>query len=142
MMCRDGTQSLLRQAPAGESIDTLLEQAGGFGRCQARDHAPAHARCCLARPAASGLLRRQLDSLTDLRAHVRAVSGSLRRSASTCGPCTAARCGTVWTTCVALIVPQFAASTSASAARVARLRAAATPRRGRSGPHVAAPSTT
>ena len=44
MMCRDGTQSLLRQAPAGESIDTLLEQAGGFGRCQARDHAPAHAR--------------------------------------------------------------------------------------------------
>jgi len=33
-MCRDGTQSLLRQAPAGESIDTLLEQAGGFGRCQ------------------------------------------------------------------------------------------------------------
>ena len=42
VMCRDGTQSLLRQAPAGESIDTLLEQAGGFGRCQARDHAPAH----------------------------------------------------------------------------------------------------
>ena len=36
VMSRDGTQSLLREAPAGESIDQLLEQAGGFGRCQVR----------------------------------------------------------------------------------------------------------
>ena len=57
MMCRDGTQSLLRQAPAGESIDTLLEQAGGFGRCQARDHAPAHARAYAVLPGTASRFR-------------------------------------------------------------------------------------
>ena len=50
VMSRDGTQSLLREAPAGESIDQLLEQAGGFGRCQARDHA------CPLTPAACAVL--------------------------------------------------------------------------------------
>ena len=48
-MCRDGTQSLLREAPAGESIDQLLEQAGGFGRCQVR--ACPHTACTHRSPA-------------------------------------------------------------------------------------------
>ena len=35
VMGREGTQSLLLpETPAGESIDSLLEQAGGHGRCQ------------------------------------------------------------------------------------------------------------
>ena len=46
VMCRDGTQSLLREAPAGESIDQLLEQAGGFGRCQVRARLPAYRLHC------------------------------------------------------------------------------------------------
>ena len=50
VMSRDGTQSLLREVPAGESIDQLLEQAGGFGRCQVR--APARIPSALPAPLA------------------------------------------------------------------------------------------